>query len=62
MTILSSIFYAHRSRRGLHRDSLMVTGTGDLIISDMQGQVLLQCDTNAETEYSRYLPKCGMWV
>lgn len=38
-----------------------LTGTGDLIISDMQDRFYCSARLNAETEYSRYLPKCGMW-
>ena len=38
-----------------------LTGTGDLIISDMQDRFYHNARLNAETEYSRYLPKCGMW-
>ena len=38
-----------------------LTGTGDLIISDMQDRFYRSARLNAETEYSRYLPKCGMW-
>lgn len=38
-----------------------LTGTGDLIISDMQDRFYRSARLNAETEYSRYLPKCSMW-
>lgn len=38
-----------------------LTGTGDLIISDMQDRFYRSARLNAETEYSRYLPTCGMW-
>ena len=38
-----------------------LTGTGDLIISDMQDRFYRSARLNVETEYSRYLPRCGMW-
>lgn len=37
-----------------------VAGAGDLIISDMQDRFYRSARLNAETEYSRYLPKCSM--
>lgn len=38
-----------------------LTGTGDLIISDMQDRFYCSARLNDETKYNRYLPKCGMW-